>query len=443
MRRLQGTPLHVGFAEVDLKPPLGGSIPGYFNDRKATGFHDPILAKAIVLERAGVRGAIVALDLIGLNAREVAACRKAVAGSTDIAPDRVWIHATHTHTSAMVPRYFTRDADQIVPDIYVGNVDDRWVQEFPQRVAEAVRSALQVARATQAQLAQDRVENVAFYRRFTMKDGTVKTNPGRNNPEVVAPAGEPDPSLTVLRFADSRTLLVIFGVHPDVVGGTLYSADYPAYLTRKVQDHIGKDWGVVFLNAACGNINHIDVNNLQQKSGVEESKRIGDVLGEAVVKTLSAADPVAIDALAFASQVVPSRLRTVPEVVVKEAERLLREDPAKARAFNGLFAPAAVVLGRTKEREQPAEIAAMRLGPVGLAFLPGEIFVELAREIQHNSPFDPTRVIGLSNGALGYIPHAAAYEQGGYESGYRSARFEPQTGHRWVQTAVRLLKSIA
>jgi hypothetical protein len=52
-------------------------------------------------------------------------------------------------------------------------------------------------------------------------------------------------------------------------------------------------------------------------------------------------------------------------------------------------------------------------------------------------------VIGLTNGALGYIPDAKAYEDGGYESGYRSARFEPNNGHKWAETAVRLLKALA
>jgi hypothetical protein len=135
-------------------------------------------------------------------------------------------------------------------------------------------------------------------------------------------------------------------------------------------------------------------------------------------------------------------LRIVPEAVVQEAERVLREEPAKAQSFNGLFAPAALVLGRTKDREQNAEIAALRLGSVGLAFMPGEYFVELARIVMHDAPLDPTRVIGLTNGALGYIPHEAAYREGGYEAGYRSARFQPGTGELWARTAVELLRGL-
>jgi hypothetical protein len=79
---------------------------------------------------------------------------------------------------------------------------------------------------------------------------------------------------------------------------------------------------------------------------------------------------------------------------------------------------------------------------MSLVGMPGEVFVELARRVQHDAPFEPNRTIGLTNGALGYIPYQAAYEQGGYEVGYRSARFEPGTGERWVETALELLHAL-
>jgi neutral ceramidase len=435
--------LSVGYGEADLRAPLGGSMPGYFQDRKATDELDPLMAKAVVLRLGDTQGALVALDLIGLAADEVAACRAAVARATGLTPAHIWIHATHTHTGALVPRRLTSDSESIVPNLYPGIVDRAWVSQLPERVAEAVKSAQTSARESSTELAQTRAQGLAFYRRFQMKDGTVRTNPGRNNPDVVKPAGEVDPTLTVLRFTAAKALVVLFGLHPDVIGGSRYSADYPGHQTARVREHLGQEWNILFLNAACGNINHIDVSNANQRNGPEESTRIGRALGDSVLRALERPEPLMIDRLTFAARTVSSRLRNVPEDELKEAERLLKEDPAKAQSFNGLFAPAAVILGRTKDREQPAEIAALRLGPIGLVGMPGEIFVELAREVQHESPLDPTRVIGLTNGALGYIPHAAAYAEGGYESGYRSARFEARTGHRWAEAAVALLKRMS
>ena len=116
---------------------------------------------------------------------------------------------------------------------------------------------------------------------------------------------------------------------------------------------------------------------------------------------------------------------------------------AKALGFNDLYAPAAIVLARTKDRQHTAEVAVLRLGPVGLAFLPGEVFVELAREAEAAAGLTPTRVIGLTNGAMGYIPTRRAFAEGGYEAGYRSARYEPDTGHTWAAKAAELLRGLA
>ena len=66
-------------------------------------------------------------------------------------------------------------------------------------------------------------------------------------------------------------------------------------------------------------------------------------------------------------------------------------------------------------REHLLEVAALRLGSFGLALLPGEVFVELGREVEEASPLKPTRTIGLTNGALGYIPTRRAYAKAGFD----------------------------
>jgi len=443
MRTRSAAQLGVGYGQADLNPPPGGSMPGYFGDRKAAGTLDPLRARSIFVQFGPVEGAIVALDLIGLQAGQVAACRAEVAKVTGIPTARVWVHASHTHTGAMILRSFVAADGPEEPGFYPGEVDPGFTAALPGRVAEAVRLAKLAARPTSARLGEARAEGFAHYRRYRMRDGTVKTNPARTDPTVIKPAGEVDPTLTAIGFPEAKTLVAIFGLHPDTVGGNRYSADYPAHLADRARAGLGEGWNVLFLNAACGNINHIDRANPAQTGGDAEARRIGTALGDAALNAWGSAERAEVDVLAFASLDVPSRLRSVPEADLNEAERLLRDEPAKATPFNGLHASAARRLGRTQEREQTAEIAALRLGPIGLVGMPGEIFVELARQVRHDSTLDPTRVIGLTNGALGYIPHAEAYAEGGYEAGYRSARFEPQTGHRWAEAALRLLKSLS
>ena len=54
-------------------------------------------------------------------------------------------------------------------------------------------------------------KKVAFVRRFKMKDGTIKTNPGVNNPDIVEPIGEVYEKVSVVRFdrENASTVLLI------------------------------------------------------------------------------------------------------------------------------------------------------------------------------------------------------------------------------------------
>ena len=441
-------PLKAACTEADITPPLGGSMPGYFRDRRATGVLDRLRVKVLYLAQGDESVALAACDLIGMGAPLVARIRARVKELTKTPPRHVWVHCTHTHTGGMLPRGsdFTSDAEAIYPGFFQGKVDEKWVRQLVERSADAVvRAARAAAVETRLTLHAGREPTVAHYRRFVMKDGSVRTNPGRGNPNIVRPAGTIDPRLHVLRCADRRVLVVLYGLHPDCVGGTRYSADFPHHLSEVLRHALGAEWRVLFLNACCGNINHINVKDPKQKSGPEESKRIGQALALAALEALKKGRTLTGPLRARSREVV-CKLRRPRAEDVRQAETLLRtykETGKNPFGFNELFAPAALVLARTKDRTHSAEIAALRLGSFALSFMPGEVFVELGREVEDASPFKPTRTVGLTNGGMGYIPTRRAYTEGGYEAGYRSARYEPDTGHAWAAAAAGLLKGMA
>src|SRR5439155_21137313 len=105
--------LRAGYAEADITPPLGGSMPGYFQDRKATGVLDPLKSKALALAAGGESVAVVACDLVAVPAPIVRRIRDRVAKLMPAPPRHVWVHATHTHTGGFLPRggSFTSDAE--------------------------------------------------------------------------------------------------------------------------------------------------------------------------------------------------------------------------------------------------------------------------------------------------------------------------------------------
>src|SRR5262249_36147231 len=162
-------------------------------------------------------------------------------------------------------------------------------------------------------------------------------------------------------------------------------------------------------------------------------------------KLLKKGHPLPTDRHAAQTRPLACRLRRPRAEDVKLAEQLLRNPKPGQNpfGFNELYAPAALVLARTKDREHRAEVAALRLGSMGLAWMPGEIFVELGREVEQGSGLRPTRTIGLTNGSMGSIPTRRVCAGGGYEAGYGGARYEPDPGHRWAAAAAEMFKAMA
>src|SRR5262245_59501161 len=76
--------LTAGAAAVDITPPRGCPMAGYYSARGAEGTHDPLWARALVLEKDGTRVALVALDLIGTTRGLVEQVRKIVETGTGI-----------------------------------------------------------------------------------------------------------------------------------------------------------------------------------------------------------------------------------------------------------------------------------------------------------------------------------------------------------------------
>ena len=123
---------------------------------------------------------------------------------------------------------------------------------------------------------------VSFIRRFFMKDGSVRTNPG-NDPNVVREEGEPDNTLTVIRVEDldGKLIAVVtnYGVHLDTVGGTKICADYPGVLSERIKESYGKDVVSLFLTGPCGNTNHINIKD-PSSCAPDRYRQIGNAMFE-------------------------------------------------------------------------------------------------------------------------------------------------------------------
>src|SRR5439155_301622 len=129
--------LTAGAAAVDITPPVGCPMAGYYSARGAEGTHDPLFAKALVFEKDGVRVALVSLDLISTTRGLVEESRSLIEKQTGIPGRHVMISATHSHTGPVLWDGSPR-ADVLGGGLPIAR---DYVKALPGKVADAVQRA--------------------------------------------------------------------------------------------------------------------------------------------------------------------------------------------------------------------------------------------------------------------------------------------------------------
>jgi hypothetical protein len=440
---LRAGELRVGAAAEVITPATGAPLAGYYEHREAAGVHDDLYAKAIVIERDGVKVAKVVCDLLTLPRNIIDDARRLIAEKPGIPADRVMISATHTHTGPIVRG--PSGEDPLKGD----NADKTltYARSLPQLIADAVRKADAKLVAATASAAVGREEHVSFNRRYLMKDGTVGWNPMKRSPKVDRPAGPIDPDVPVVYFASAdggRPLAthVSFAMHLDTVAGEQISADYPGVIASILGKVKGPDMVTVFATGACGDINHLDNSSTEKQRGNEEAGRIGTVLAGEAIKTYARLKPLADGPLRAKAQPVSLPLVELkPGEFEKAREFVLNPGKAKKTFLGPVWAYKVLDVAARQGKPLDVEVQVIALGnDVAWVSVPGEFFVELGLEIKKRSPFKQTVIVELANGSIGYIPTKRAFAEGNYEP--TTARCAPGSGETLVETAVSLLNEL-
>jgi hypothetical protein len=286
---------------------------------------------------------------------------------------------------------------------------------------------------------------LSFNRRFFMKDGSVRFNPGPMNPDIVRAAGPIDPQVGVVwlkRPAAAHPLaaIVSFALHLDTTGGTAYSADYPKFAEDTLKRSFGREFTLLFGAGACGDINHIDVTTRDRRTAAD----IGRTLGETIARTKESKGFAAIDepSLAVRSTKVRSPLQRYSDEEIADARQRMELVGGRELPFLEQVKACTIMdLSLRDANVLPLEVQAFRLGPdTVIVTWPGEVFVELGLAIKAASPFKTTIVIELANDDPAYIPTKKASVEGSYE--VVNSRIQPGGGEQLVEAAIGLLKEL-
>ncbi|NPV06934.1 MAG: hypothetical protein HPY83_03090 [Anaerolineae bacterium] len=390
--------LHAGFGRADITPRLGCRLMGYSNRQGvATGVHDPLLARALVLEHDGQRHALIACELLYTSEPTTQAVRQAVERRLGIPPDNVFIAAIHTHSGP----------------------DDREADNWERPLAEIITDAVEEAAG--------RLQPARVGGGFG-----VLYSYSINRRWIDRPV---DPAVGVIRVDDAEGrplgLVCNFACHGVVLGSDnlLISADWPGQACRYLQ--VGGFGEVMYFQSGCGEVNPlvagvrarlesghpvVAIGNIASWYGNRddpEAWNIGDRRGG----TFGEVDELAA---AFAREAAHVARTIQTHDVERVWSRRLIVDAARS--------PDEPVMPVETTRQMPSllddqgrilsEVMLFRMDGTLLVGQPGEVFSETAARLRTRlrlMGYHTPLLVSYANGSIGYLPEPEAFDEGGYE----------------------------
>ena len=433
--------LQAGFARVNVTPMLGIGMAGYYVSRKADSVLDELEINALALACGETKVVLMSIDHCGIVKAVLNPMRQHVCDVTGLPWEAVYMHSTHTHTGPFL------NADPTDP------LEIEYAEFVKKRFADVAVMALADLKPAKMGYGIGQAPNIAFVRRFRMKDGSVRTNPGVDNPDILHPIGDVDERVNVLRFdreGGDTLVLVNFGDHPDVVGGTKISADWPGF-TRRTVEKVLDNTKCIFFNGAQGDVNHVNVhptggylNDMfmdfdDVARGYKHAEYMARVVTGGVMQCFDKVQYVDIENLYFLQRTIqvgankcdPSEL---PEAhYIDDLHNAGRDDELP---YEGMMLTTKVAEASRKIRLADGPdyfdllLSGIALDNIALIGIPGEPFMGVGKGLKETEGWDLVIPSCLTNGDIGYFPMMDAYIEGGYEAG--SSPFKAGTAEQII-----------
>lgn len=363
-------------------------LAGFHNRRPANGIHDSVWARTVVIDDGTTRIALISLDAIGLFYDQVIDIRKRIPEYLNI--DYCMVASTHVHEAPDLMGIWGESPLK-------SGINPDYLEMVIAQAAASVEDAV------------NNLEEVTL--RFSIdEDGALPTVKDTRPPIVH------DPGIylieAVRRDGSTKGTMVSWANHPETLwsGNLLITSDFPHFFRKGIEESTG---GVcVYFNGAIGGLitTHPTVTIVHPHTGkelkeatFEKAEAQGIILTELALTAM--AQP--FDSIAHGTIEIVAETFTLP--FQNRMFRLAAVIGLMERGMRGWFQVA-------------TEMAVIRLGPLSILTIPGEIYPEIVNggiEAPEGRDFDiqpvevpPLRelmpgdfkmVIGLANDELGYI----------------------------------------
>lgn len=403
----ENIPCKAAFSQTDITPDFPVEMIGcYRADNRPDGVLHPLMAQVLLFEHCAERFCLVAIDSLGLTTGLSSQLRTLVAEALGTRPGNVMLTFSHAH-SAPAPlsplngeRYYALLCERVVA------------------CAAEAATALQPCMVA-----------------WTVGETDIGENRRAGCSAVDSRLG----ALQVVHAATGRPIAVLLRVcaHANILmtHSQKLSSDYFGASREKLGAHFGCP--VMLVQGAAGNIKPVCVDKISG-GGPEDVERVSDMLLRSAVQLHF--EPRAVTCL----RMVEKQMDMVSDVPqAEEAQRIVRASGMDAPGW--LAECARLRNDGIAAQTQTNLIHFLFINEGCLCGVPDEIFCELALSVAEQSGCPLLFFNGYTNGCTGYLPHAAEWVKGGYETHDSYLFYYAVHGHVMpfrADTAERLVSAV-
>ena len=443
----QAETLLAGAAITDISPQKLPAIRnGGFLQALWKRVDDPLFARALVLKSGAETVVICVVDSCMLPTDVCNDIKALVTKQTGIATNRILISSTHTHSApgTMAMCLGTRK-------------DEAYTAQMIPQVAAAIAKAHARLRPAKAGWGAVDAHDYTNCRRWIRRsdkvgadpfgEATIRAmmHPGYLNPDSLGPSGPTDPQLSLLSVVgaeDEKPICVLANYSMHYFGSADgFSADYFGEVARALEKGLGGDVVGIVSQGTSGDQHWMDYSEAKREGYTRQQYSEG--LADTGLAAWKGIQHQAEVPLRMAETRLPLG-RRLPSAQRLEWARPLNEKRGDAPPKNQpeVYAEQAEWIHENPKTE--LVLQAVRIGDLGIAAMPNEVYGITGLKIKGQSPLTATFNIELANGAEGYIPPPEQHRLGGYTTWpARTAGLEETAEPKIVEAVLGLLEKVS
>ena len=393
----QSLPFKAGAAKVDITPQdLAGFVSVWA--KPFSGVHDPIYARALVINNGSTAAAIVATDLVEFG--DSLPLRKRIENELAIPADHILIVSSHDHNAPrsgpITPGTSSQDGRPASPQAYSVFVDNQILAALRQAASNMKPASIGV-RASKADFNENRNAYTAH---------------GWGGPD---PDGPSDKTLWVVKLQDMQgapiAILMNYAIHSVVAGpdNDLITGDLAGATERYVEQHFDNKVVALWSMGAAG-----DQNPKYNMSIPDEGKNSDPAMNQRLAYEAMNATGLGLAAEVIRSSAQIQHMSSTAKITATESLFSCATMPPQPRKNDGHEPKPDFPPSMKKPAPLPpsmdVRLGLIQINQIALAGVSGEVFTKIYWHLKSESPYSNTILLTMANDRIGYIADDASYD---------------------------------